>query len=83
MLKLKKHYTPSLPTMLLGSRRLAMSPVLSEDDELIEAIDGEKQTHDDNWTLDPVPDTDELSQYWNTVESDIENDPEWIKFDDD
>lgn len=82
MLKINKHHSMSLPAPIGASSRLAMSPILSEDDELIEAIDRSREVRDDNWILDATPDTDELSNYWNAVERDIENDPEWIKFSD-
>jgi len=29
------------------------------------------------------PSEDELTQYWNSVESDIQNDPEWFHFSED
>lgn len=80
MLRINKHYNMALPIPIGGSRRLAMSPIVSEKDELIEAIDSSRDARDDNWILDATPDTDELSKYWKTVEEDIENDPEWIKF---
>lgn len=83
MLKIKNNHKMPLSVPMIGTRRLAMSPIVSEDDELIEAIDNSVRNSDDNWTLDATPDTDELSRYWKAVEDDIENDPEWIKFDDD
>ena len=83
MLKIKQkfhisppHFTGFLPhTMQLSSQR-------PENDELIEAIDEETVTSDDNWRLEERPDTKELTQYWNKVEDDIEHDPQWIQVDD-
>lgn len=75
MLTLKHHHQLHFPT-LSATRPLRMSPVVSEDDELI-------SSDDDHWTLEQRPDTDELSRYWNRVEADIASDPEWIHFDDD
>jgi len=52
-----------------------------ENDELIQAIDDETVTSDDNWQLEERPDTKELTQYWDKVEDDIEHDPQWIQVD--
>ncbi len=78
MLQIKKHHSFSLPSLTTATHRLAMSPVVSEDDELIHDID--TADSDDVWTLDPTPDTQELSRYWTTVERDLQNDPDWVNF---
>lgn len=83
MLKLKKHHTITIPSFLTPAHHMQMSPVTSDDDELIDSIDNDQRNHDDNWTLEQRPDTEELTSYWNTVEKDIANDPQWIRFDDD
>ncbi|HTK39690.1 MAG TPA: hypothetical protein VL362_02390 [Patescibacteria group bacterium] len=83
MLTLKKRRHIHFPSIALGAHQLQMSPILSEDDELIEAIDNQTDANDDNWSLEPVPDTIELTKYWQTVEHDIAKDPEWITFSDD
>ncbi len=82
MLKLKKHHTLSLPSVFLPAHRMTLSPVVSEEDELLQSIEREQSAHDDNWTLEQRPDTEELTSYWDTVEKDIANDPEWITFSD-
>ncbi len=82
MLKIKKalHLPVSISKR---STQLALSSVSSEDDELIQAIESDQRVHDDDWTLTPVPDANDLENYWDKVERDIENDPEWFKFADD
>lgn len=83
MLSLKKHLNLQLTNFIQPARHLNFSTVPTEDDELIAEIDNQAVVHDDNWNLDPAPDTVELEQFWNGVEHDIENDPEWIRFNED
>ena len=51
-----------------------------ENDELIQAI---KDDHEEQWRLDPAPDTTALSKFWSGVEEDLHNDPTWVTFTDD
>lgn len=81
MLTLKKSF--HLPSLSFGAAHLELSPVTNEDDELIQAIENQVIDHDDNWTLDPVPDSGELEREWTAIVDDIEHDPEWERFSDD
>lgn len=84
MLNVKHAHHFHLPRISLPSKRiLALSPIRAEKDELIQAIDDARNNRDDNWTLTSTPDTDQLAQFWQGVERDIQNDPEWIRFSDD
>ena len=80
MLKLKKRF--HLPTICLTTPVVALSPVMSEDDELVQAIEGDVERRDDNWQLTTGPDTAELETFWRNVEDDIAHDPTWQSFDD-
>ena len=85
MLSIKKSlrsYLPQLPYLRSGTTQMQLSPVLSDTDELIQAIEDEIVRHDDNWTLDVSPDTKKLEQDWAAIQQDIEHDSEWFKFDD-
>lgn len=81
MLKIKQKFHLSLPHPSLP-HKLQFSPIEPEDDELIEAINGEMTETDDDWQLDERPDTNQLTQYWDKVEDDIQHDPKWIKVED-
>lgn len=82
MLKIKHAYHLHIPRIDLVPKRLALSPVPSEDDPLIQAIDNSYIEKDDNWTLSNTPDVQELEGFWGRVQEDLSNDPEWFKFDD-
>jgi hypothetical protein len=43
----------------------------------------QEQTEQDSITLEEFVDEGKLSNYWQSVESDIEKDPEWFKFTED
>jgi hypothetical protein len=43
----------------------------------------QEQTESDTITLEEFVDEGKLSNYWQSVESDIEKDPEWFKFTED
>ena len=62
------------------SQQLALSPVVSEEDELLQAIE---QGHEEPWQLDPTPDATELGEFWDGVQQDLRNDPTWFDFADD
>ena len=78
MLHLKTHKL-TLPH-LSASPELRLSPVRSEDDELIHAIE---DPINDIWRLEATPDTRELNQFWTGVEEDLKHDPTWFNFTDD
>lgn len=79
MLKIKTHHSFDPFHANHGGRNsLEFSPVLSEDDELIQAI--EEDANRDVWTLSPAPDTEQLASFWTSVEQDIHSDPEWVQF---
>lgn len=59
---------------------MALSRVLTENDELIQAIEADNQSG--KFTLDDA-DAGQLDQFWSGVEKDIQNDPEWFTFADD
>ena len=63
---------------LQPTQALTFSPVPSEDDELIEAI--EASDDDGKITLDPVPDVQQLDSFWSSVEDDLQHDPNWFDF---
>lgn len=75
MLHLKSHHFSLQHTS--GSHPLRLSPVASEDDELIQAIEA---SHEEIWRLDPTPDSRSLAEFWSGVEDDISKDPEWFSF---
>lgn len=59
------------------SRALRLSPVPVENDELLQAIEA---AHEEQWELEPTPDSTELNTFWSSVETDLHNDPEWTTF---
>ena len=65
------HHQPS------SSLRPQLSPVASEDDELIRAIEDSRE---EVWQLEPTPDSRSLTEFWCGVEEDIAKDPEWFSF---
>ena len=81
MLHLKKHFT-FFASPTTATHQLALSPILDDDDELIQEINNQAAQHDDNWSLTPTPDTEQLASFWQGVQKDIENDPLWERFDD-
>ena len=56
--------------------QLHLSPVVSDNDELIQAIEADN----DVWQLEAVPDTNALDQFWTGVEDDLKHDPSWFTF---
>lgn len=64
-----------------STQHVELSPVFDdENDELIQAI---KDDREEQWRLDPAPDTTALSKFWSGVEEDLHNDPNWVTFTDD
>ena len=76
---LRINHTVHLPVPHLrhSGQKLALSPVRSENDELIQAID--MDAHADEWQLSDT-DGQSLTDFWNGVEEDIAKDPEWFTF---
>ena len=80
---LKLNHTPhfSVPHLMHSTHKLVLSPVSSENDELIMAI--EKEHADNSWTLDNTPDVASLDDFWSSVEEDLKKDPSWFNFSED
>ncbi len=77
MLTLKKPlFRIQLPR--LNTRAMQLSPVVSDGDELLEAIENAARVHDDDWQLEATLDTDRLERDWSRIEDDIRHDPEWV-----
>lgn len=82
MLSIKKTLRSYLPQFQAGSAQMELSPISSESDELIQAIEDDIIRHDDNWTLEVTPDTERLEQDWSRIQKDVERDPTWAHFND-
>jgi hypothetical protein len=80
MLHLHHSLLPHLPSLSHGSHVLQLSPVTSDNDELIQAI--EEEHRKDSWQLDAT-DAQSLDEFWTGVEEDLKKDPEWFTFADD
>ena len=78
MLKLNRAHHLPIPHLRHSTKVVQLSRVQSESDELI--VDIEKDHSANNWTLDNIPDVDELDKFWTTVESDLKKDPDWYNF---
>jgi len=79
---LKIHHNVSLHSPFSQSaRRVQLSAVAHEDDELITAIEHDHE--DDVWTLDKTPDTTKLDEFWTSVQEDLKKDPSWFSFNND
>lgn len=83
MLSIKKSFRSYLPQLHFGAAAMELSPITTEPDELIQAIESDVTLHDDNWTLEVTPDTERLEQDWERIQQDIEHDPEWVHFSED
>lgn len=81
MLKLHHNYHLPVPHFTHSMHKLELSPVQSESDELIMAI--ETAHADDNWTLENTPDVAGLDDFWTHVEEDLKKDPGWFSFTED
>lgn len=62
---------------------LHLSAAQDEDDELIQAIDTDHKGVDDAWELKNEPDVAGIDNFWNTVSTDLQNDPDWYSFSND
>lgn len=77
MLKIRRSHHFPLPHIRHGSQPVALSRPVSEDDELIQAIEASRG---EQWTLSNEPDVKGLESFWNRVEEDISSDPTWFHF---
>ena len=80
MLEIKQKFNidiPVLPPIQLQAIPVGFDPPVAEDDGLIQAIE-EETTSQGVWQLQERPDPTELESYWRKVETDIQNDPEWV-----
>ena len=77
MLHLPHHI--DFPHLTPPSREVALSPVPTDEDELIQAIEADCT---EPWSLDPVPDTEQLTEFWSGVQEDLKHDPDWFSFTD-
>lgn len=75
MLKLKKRLSLSLPSLFVAQPML--SPAAAEDDELIREIDNQAEIHDDAWTLESTPDSQQLERAWAEMSRDAEYEREF------
>ncbi len=80
MLKLHHSLISHLPALPQTSHILQLSPVESDSDELIAAIEEEHRQY--NWQLDDT-DASSLDDFWTSVEEDLKKDPGWFTFADD
>lgn len=76
---LKIHNKPSNFTQQAPA--LSASP--DEDDELIQAINGDHKGAEDVWELKNEPDVQGIDSFWNGVQQDLESDPSWYSFSND
>lgn len=83
MLEIKSKLKFKIPDSLLASSPVMKFAPVVEDDELTQAIEEDTDIHDDNWQLTEHLDTNELENYWEKIEQDVVNDPEWFVFTDD
>lgn len=84
MLKIKPEHHLDFPHLTFSLPHvMELSRPAEDSDELARAISNDPEDHDNNWELTDHPDTTELEQYWEKVEEDIKNDPEWINFSED
>lgn len=83
MLEIKSKLKFKIPDSLLASSPVMKFAPVVEDDELTQAIEEDTDIHDDNWQLTEHTDTNELENYWEKIEQDVVNDPEWFVFTDD
>lgn len=82
MLSIKKTIRSYMPQIQATTAQMQLSPVLSEADELIQAIERDAEIHEDNWTLETTPDTESLEKDWSQIHLDIQRDPDWVRFSD-
>ncbi|HRC27880.1 MAG TPA: hypothetical protein PKV96_00640 [Candidatus Saccharimonas sp.] len=78
MLKLHHTHHLGLPHLTHSTRRLVLSPAVSEADELIEGIDAEHS--EDMIQLENTPDVRQLDEFWSGVREDLKSDPTWFDF---
>ena len=77
MLKIHSTTHLTIPHLQLKEHQLTLSPVKSENDELIEAIEAESQG--EQWYLGDL-DSHNLTAFWSGVEEELAHDPERLTF---
>jgi len=78
MLKLKHKHHLDFPHIVFPlTHQMTFSSVTADDEDI-----AHQQLHDNDWELDERPDTVELAQFWQQVETDVRNDPAWVRFSD-
>lgn len=82
MLKCLYYETKTKTDMSLFSHHVAFKQIDPLGDGLREEIVAE-QNEDDAITLSENVNEDELTHFWQSVEADIEQDPEWFSFTED
>ena len=80
MLKIHHGIHLPVPHMTHSTEHMQLSPVTSESDELIVAIEQGGQNSESKWVLDGSQDVGELATFWAGVESDLKKDPDWFDF---
>jgi len=78
MLKLNHTHHLPVPHLFHSTQRMELSPVQSERDELIEAIETVRE--EDVLRLENTPDVVGLEDFWSHVEEDLKKDPDWFNF---
>ncbi len=78
MLQISHNAHFPVPHQTHSTSHLTLSPVESDGDELIEAIEHDHEA--ENWTLDRSPDVQGLEDFWTHVEEDLKKDPGWFDF---
>lgn len=69
--------------MTLFNHHISFKQIDPLGDGLREEIEAEQREPEAIGTLEEGINEGQLSQYWQSVESDIEQDPEWFKFSED
>ncbi len=80
MLKIKQKHSLTLPHIYLSHREMQFATAPLDNDEISDEIREMHESDDYNWRLDERPDSEQLAAYWNQVEEDVRNDPEWFTF---
>lgn len=83
MLEIKHKHHLTLPNLSASTRKVEFAPIPVDNDELASAIENDVADRDNNWELNERPDMGELTEFWDTVEADVANDPTWFKFSED
>lgn len=69
MLKLRRSLNISWPNF--SKKEMALSPVYTEDNELIQAIEEERDTLEQSWDLDASVNGEDLIDFWNDAKKEL------------